>query len=76
MADESIVPPAAAEKMRKERQDRLDAAKAAKAYNKAIVYPESVRPDNKKAKGGVIKSSASRRGDGIAQRGKTRGGFV
>jgi len=27
----------------------------------------------KKAKGGAIKSSASRRGDGIAQRGKTKG---
>ena len=27
----------------------------------------------KKAKGGLIKSSASKRGDGIAQRGKTRG---
>jgi len=29
-----------------------------------------------KAKGGVIKSSASRRADGIAQRGKTKGRFV
>ena len=30
----------------------------------------------KKAKGGAIKSSASSRGDGIAQRGKTKGRFV
>ena len=30
----------------------------------------------KKAKGGAIKSSASRRGDGIAQRGKTKGRFI
>jgi hypothetical protein len=30
----------------------------------------------KKAKGGAIKSSASRRGDGIAQRGKTKGRMV
>jgi predicted GNAT family N-acyltransferase len=31
---------------------------------------------DKKAKGGVIKSSASRRADGIAQRGKTKGRMV
>ena len=30
----------------------------------------------KMAKGGSVKSSASRRADGIAQRGKTRGRFV
>ena len=30
----------------------------------------------KKRKGGVIKSSASKRADGIAQRGKTRGRMV
>lgn len=29
-----------------------------------------------KAKGGSVKSSASRRGDGIAKRGKTKGRFV
>jgi len=32
--------------------------------------------EQKKAKGGVIKSSASARGDGIAQRGKTKGKMV
>jgi hypothetical protein len=30
----------------------------------------------KMAKGGSVKSSASRRADGIAQRGKTKGRFV
>jgi len=30
----------------------------------------------KKAKGGMIKSSASKRADGIAQRGKTRGRMI
>jgi hypothetical protein len=59
--------------MRKERQDRLEAEKAAKAYDKAIVYPETVKPDDRKAKGGSIKSSASKRADGIAARGKTKG---
>ena len=76
MADESVVPPAEAEKMRKERQDRLEAEKAAKAYDKAIVYPETVKPDDRKAKGGSVKSSASRRADGIATKGKTKGRFV
>jgi hypothetical protein len=33
----------------------------------------SLKKPIKKAKGGAIKSSASRRGDGIAQRGKTKG---
>ena len=41
MADESVVPPAEAEKMRKERQDRRDAVAARKAYDKATVYPET-----------------------------------
>mgnify|MGYP006266591301 CR=1 FL=1 len=37
--------------------------------------PEGVRKPVKKAKGGSI-SSASKRADGIAQRGKTRGTMV
>jgi hypothetical protein len=76
MADESTVPPAVAEKMRKERQDRLEAEKAAKAYDKAIVYPETVKPDDRKAKGGSVKSSASIRGGGIESRGKTKGRMI
>ena len=35
-----------------------------------------VKPPVKKAKGGSVKSSASKRGDGIAQRGKTKGRFI
>jgi hypothetical protein len=34
------------------------------------------KPTVKKAKGGSVKSSASKRGDGIAQRGKTKGRMV
>jgi hypothetical protein len=37
-------------------------------------YGEDVKP--RLARGGSVKSSASRRADGIAQRGKTRGRFV
>jgi len=36
---------------------------------------EFVYPTVKKKKGGVVKSSASSRGDGCAQRGKTRGKY-
>ena len=39
---------------------------------KPPVYKEPV----KKAKGGVIRSSASKRADGIATKGKTRGRIV
>ena len=37
---------------------------------------EFVYPTVKKKKGGVVKSSASSRGDGCAQRGKTKGRIV
>jgi len=66
--------------------DRLNTSNEAQEYrdNKtrrrenAAGAPTPQRPVNtiKKAKGGVIKSSASRRADGIAQRGKTKGRFV
>lgn len=50
--------------MLQEAKDAKDAAKAEKAYNDA----STVKPAPKKyAKGGSV------RGDGIAQRGKTRG---
>jgi hypothetical protein len=38
--------------------------------------PMPKRRVQKKAKGGKVKSSASKRGDGIAQRGKTRGKMI
>ena len=59
----------------RQRDDQRTAAAAKKAYDKAIVYPETVKPDDKKAKGGSV-GSASRRADGIAARGKTKGKFV
>ena len=51
-------------------QEAKDAAmqgKKDKAYNAAKTYPDNF------AKGGM---TASRRGDGIAQRGKTRGTII
>lgn len=44
-----------------------------KAYGKSLTSTESA-PIVKKAKGGTV--SASRRADGVAQRGKTRGKMV
>jgi len=48
------------------------------AYNRALVYPETPKSPKveKKAKGGSIKSSASKRADGIAVKGKTKGRMV
>ena len=51
-----------------ELQRELGRSKAMKEVN----YP---KPEGKK-KGGMIRSSASKRADGIAQRGKTRGKMV
>lgn len=49
------------------------------AYSKAREYslgsPDKVKPV-KKAKGGMVKSSASRRADGCAVKGKTKGRMV
>jgi hypothetical protein len=65
----------ALEDLIRQRDDQRAAAAAKKAYDKAIVYPETVKPDDKKAKGGSV-GSASKRADGIAARGKTKGKFV
>jgi hypothetical protein len=57
------------------RQEAADAKmreKAGKAYDKSLTTTESA--PIKKAKGGTV--SASRRADGCAQRGKTRGKMV
>ena len=64
MADDSVVPPAAAERMRAEDKERRDAAAAEKAYNKASPLGKSIIPI-KKARGG-----------GIESRGKTKGRMV
>lgn len=37
---------------------------------------ESYKKATKRAKGGSVKSSASRRADGVAQRGKTKGRMI
>lgn len=57
---------------------QAEQAKEAKANadsRKSMPFFNFGKPE-KKAKGGAIKSSASSRGDGIAQRGKTKGRMV
>jgi hypothetical protein len=59
------ISPAARKAMEQKREDVKQEKKQKKMEN--TVY---------KAKGGSVKSSASKRGDGIAQRGKTKGRMV
>lgn len=55
-------------------QDKKDAEAADKAYMRSLTST-SPAPAVKKAKGGMI-GSASKRADGCAQRGKTRGKMI
>jgi hypothetical protein len=57
---------AAQEAAMQEAQDAKDTEAAGRAYDKAMPSPERY------AKGGKV-GSASKRADGVAQRGKTRG---
>lgn len=60
-------------------QDKKDAEATDKAYMRSLTStmpaPAASSATVKKAKGGMI-SSASKRGDGCAQRGKTRGKMI
>jgi hypothetical protein len=62
------------EEMKQEAADAKMREKAGKAYDKSMTSTESA-PVVKKAKGGSI-GSASKRADGIAMRGKTKGTMV
>ena len=64
------------EQMLQEAQDAKDAAKAEAAYNAAMVNTPAapkVEPKPKKMASGGSVSSASKRADGCATKGKTRG---
>ncbi len=58
--------------------DRIDMDTLKKGYNKLkdLIKGKAKGGTVKMAKGGSVRSSASRRGDGIAQRGKTKGRMV
>ena len=58
--------------------DRIDMDTLKKGYEKLkdLIKGKAKGGTVKMAKGGSVRSSASRRGDGIAQRGKTKGRIV
>jgi hypothetical protein len=58
--------------------DRIDMDTLKKGYEKLkdLIKGKAKGGTVKMAKGGSVRSSASRRGDGIAQRGKTKGRMV
>ena len=63
------------EEMKQEAADAKMREKAGKAYDAADKTEPAPKPVVKKAMGGSI-GSASKRADGIAMRGKTRGTMV
>ena len=65
-SDETYVTPSQRYGMEKQRQQNQETSQNEKAYNKSLTSMK---------KGGSV-SSASSRGDGIAQRGKTRGKII
>ena len=85
MADESTVPPAVAEKMQKERQDRRDTEAAKKAPTTKTSMSEgrlfgSAVEDEQAAQNrreiNRLPAKKLARGGGIESRGKTKGRFV
>ena len=66
---------AQAEGLNRYQAEQAKEAKANADSRKSMPFFNFGKPE-KKAKGGVIKSSASARADGCAQRGKTRGRMV
>jgi hypothetical protein len=85
-ADDMTISPTARKAMEEqEAQSKLDAEQErrqkgmeeeSKGKFRELRKMLGVKPPVKKAKGGSVKSSASKRGDGIAQRGKTKGRMV
>lgn len=65
------------EEMKQEAKDAKDREKAEKAYNDSLTNtaPKPAPKPKKMAKGGVT-SSASKRADGIAAKGKTKGTMI
>ena len=69
-----VIPGLLAEQRRKERNQKTDAEAA--AAEEAAKPQELVRNTKPMKKGGAVKSSASKRADGCAVRGKTKGRMV
>ncbi len=75
--DEMVPTPEEERRMRRQVEDEKELRRMEEQYNRAA-------PDSMKAKGGKVKgyaeggsvSSASKRADGCAERGKTKGRFI
>ena len=75
-ADDMVISPAARRAMEEQEAQRQRDAEQERLQKNMENETKGKKPTVKKAKGGSIKSSASKRGDGIAQRGKTKGRMV
>jgi hypothetical protein len=75
-ADDMVISPAARKAMEEQEEQRKRDAEQERLQKNMENTVKGKKPTVKKAKGGSVKSSASKRGDGVAQRGKTKGRMV
>ncbi|MDP5207096.1 hypothetical protein ORI99_08620 [Alishewanella sp. SMS9] len=75
-ADDMTISPAARKAMEEQEAQRKRDAEQERRQKGMEDTVEGKKPTVKKAKGGSVKSSASRRADGCATKGKTKGRFV
>jgi len=75
-ANDMVISPAARKAMEEQEAQRKRDAEQERRQKNMEDTVEGKKPTVKKAKGGSVKSSASRRADGCATKGKTKGRFV
>ena len=75
-ADDMVISPAARKAMEEQEAQRKRDAEQERLQKNMENTVKGKKPTVKKAKGGAVKSSASKRGDGVAQRGKTKGRMI
>jgi len=75
-ANDMVISPAARKAMEEQEAQRKRDAEQERRQKNMEDTVEGKKPTVKKAKGGSVKSSASRRADGCATKGKTRGKMV
>ena len=75
-ANDMVISPAARKAMEEQEAQRKRDAEQERRQKDMEDTVKGKKPTVKKAKGGSVKSSASRRADGCATKGKTKGKFV
>jgi len=75
-ANDMVISPAARKAMEEQEAQRKRDAEQERRQKDMEDTVKGKKPTVKKAKGGSVKSSASRRADGCATKGKTKGRFV